>query len=291
MSDPEPQFTPRGGDSAPVEVSSRRQHEVEELLSMAEDLQEKIEATRQQSLATDVILLVVGLTGVAIVVYGIFSSQFLVEKILFISLGSLALLSAGFVAATRFRHGSSPKLRDINALNEVLVILHDIEPILRVTSDWSRLDEARFRIRLSRFDVGQSAKSDQNVVSTNKDRVTRTMRFLLDETNANYRQFVERLFGNIDVAIQNLSEAADFAALLKRAGAKLEVVGDDEFKQIWNAPEKRDGKEGHPRFTMGVSSLAGSYCMYADNRLLMTEPIKRGFESRQNQLRIQLEHG
>lgn len=63
-------------------------------------------------------------------------------------------------------------------------------------------------------DIRSDVKTLVHKLSAADDRAggnfLKTMRFLLDDTNANYREFVVKLFGNIDVAVKNLIEATTF---------------------------------------------------------------------------------
>ena len=120
----------------------------------------------------------------------------------------------------------------------------------------------------------------------------KTMRFLLDDTNAHYRDFVVRLFGNIDVAVQNLMEARTFDDVLQRAGASLEIIDDEaQFKALVERPVKTTENLRAVRVIAGQWGGFGRYAIFSDRRVVMNSAQKREFSARQEQLRIRLSAG
>ena len=116
-----------------------------------------------------------------------------------------------------------------------------------------------------------------------------TMRFLLDDTNAHYRKLVEKLFGNIDVAVKNLMEAKTLDEVFERAGSRLEVVDDElAFKALF---EDRNLQSASSRLIAGQyggGTGVAQYAIFSDGRVIMNSASKRDFAARQEQLRIQL---
>lgn len=286
-----------GGDATPLPDvdSERRRNEIDELLTMAEELQDKIERSTQQFLTTSlsfIIALALALITFGFVLFTVSSSLYKIS--IAGAMAVFVLIAALIVTRTQSRFQLQQR-RDRRALEEVLSILHEVEPIFRAAGDWSRLDEARLKIRLSRFDVGRIPKPTGSF-DKGIDRFTRTMRFLLDETNGHYRQFVERLFRNIDVAVKNLMEASDFDEVLMRARAHADIVSDEiDFNRIVN--DAREAKASPTAsMTIANSHLIGgqwgggmaSYVIFSDGRIIMNKAAKRDFDARQQQLRIQL---
>jgi hypothetical protein len=276
-------------------TDDRKRNELDGLLRMAEELQEGLESASQRFLTNSLFLFVMILVGLA----GGITVAFLVTDVRYqIVAGVLIAIFLGTTALVLARNQAKFQLhrrRDRNALNEVLNILQEVEPVIRATSDWSRLDEAAFRIRLSRFGVGRYAGSTALPVDRGMDRFTRTMRFLLDDKNAHYRQFVEKAFRNIDVAVKNLMEATNFDDVLRRAGTRLEIV-DDEAKFKALVDSATSGMNTMTRRSGGVSTTltggqwggARSYAIFDDGRIVLNMAAKRDFDACQQQLRIQL---
>lgn len=120
------------------------------------------------------------------------------------------------------------------------------------------------------------------------DKFLKTMRFLLDDTNAHYRKFVEQLFGNIDVAVKNVMEAQTFDEVLQRAKATLEIVDDPgAFKAL--VDESRTVASMASRLIAGQWGGIGQHAIFSDRRVVMNTASKNDFAARQDQLRIQLD--
>lgn len=273
----------------------RRRDELDGLLRMAEELQEGLENASQRFLTNSLFLFVILLLSIASIVAAAFLTKDVAYKIGIEGLLVILVLVAAFVLTRSQARFQLHQRRDKNALNEVLAILQEVEPVLRATSDWSRLDEAAFRIRLSRFNVGRGSPSSSGTSNRGIDKFTRTMRFLLEEGNAHYRELVERLFQNIDVAVKNLMEARNFDEVVSRAGARLEVLPDDvDFQRIVKegqvAPPARAGGGSTLQTHVAWAQWGGvrNYAIFSDGRVVMTKGSKRDFDARQEQLRIQL---
>lgn len=119
------------------------------------------------------------------------------------------------------------------------------------------------------------------------------MRFLLDDTNAQYRKLLEGLFGNIDVAVAKVIEAPTFDDVIERSGVRLEVVGTQtELTSLVDASREATSTDPGAIDTMCLNSTWGSiwggYAVFADGRVVMDAKAKKHFDGRQQQLRIQL---
>jgi hypothetical protein len=280
------------GISQPSLSTDRRRSELDELLTMAEELQDAIERSTQQFLTTTMSALLVFVLG--FITFGVVA--FTVANTIYrLSLGliiALSVLVGAFLVTriqTRFK---LQQQRDRRALQELLSIVHEVAPIFKTAADWSPLDEARLRIRLSRFGVGRSSASRIGI-DKGLDRFTQTMRFLLDQANSQYRSFVERLFQNIDVAVKNVMDAADFEEVLARAHARVDIVPDDvDFQTllrdagITTVGSSRGSFKG--RLIGGQWGALSSWAIFEDGHVVMSRGAKRDFDGRQYQLRIQL---
>jgi hypothetical protein len=131
-------------------------------------------------------------------------------------------------------------------------------------------------------------------------KFTQTMRFLLDEKNSYYRQFVERIFRNIDVAVKNLMDASSFDDVLARANVTLEIIGDDvDFNKIVedsrasvSGGKTNDNVSLRSRLIGGQwGSMFGGYALFESGRVMMNKRAKQSFDACQEQLRIQLASG
>jgi len=157
-----------------------------------------------------------------------------------------------------------------------------------------RLTEVITPLKVEVQDIRSDVKTLLHKLSAADDRTggafLKTMRFLLDDTNARYRQFVVQLFGNIDVAVKNLMEARTFDEVLARASAKLEIVDDDtQFKALVESNRKGERTLVEDRMTSGSWGGLTQYAMFSSGRVVMNSNQKKEFFARQEQLRIQLE--
>jgi hypothetical protein len=152
-----------------------------------------------------------------------------------------------------------------------------------------RLAEVISPIKTEIQDIRSDVKTLVHKLSSADDKTggnfLKAMRFLLDDTNAHYRDFLVRLFGNIDVAVKNVIEARTFDEVLKRAGATLEIMDDkDQFNALVQAPEAAKGA----RMIAGQWGGFGQYAIFSDRRVVMNTGQERAFSARQEQLRLQL---
>ena len=294
---------PRAGDGDAFQAltvsDDRRRSELDGLLRMAEELQEGLENAGQRFLTNSLFLFVIVLMGLATMIAVVFTINDVAYKVGFEIVLVILVAVAALIQARNQAKFQVHQRRDKNALNEVLAILQEVEPILRATNDWSRLDEAAFRIRLSRLSVGRSDSARATApIDRGMSKFTRTMRFLLEDANAHYRQLVEKLFQNIDVAVKNLMDARDFDDVISRAGARLEVLDDNvDFQQIVREGQLAAASPGGTTATLKThvawAQWGGirNYAIFTDGRIVMTKASKRDFDARQEQLKIQLAAG
>ena len=124
--------------------------ELRRLLDLAEGIQAKYEsATRRRNeiFAQEVIVAVIGAIGAGIVGNTLNWGRPL-------ALG-LLVGAAGFVAFMEITRGrlSRQAVHEERALEEVVSIVREVETAMARDEDWSPLERAEFRIRLSRFDA------------------------------------------------------------------------------------------------------------------------------------------
>jgi len=158
-----------------------------------------------------------------------------------------------------------------------------------------RLTEVISPIKAEVQDIRSDVKSLLHRLGTAEGsgagKFLKAMRFLLDDTNAHYRKLLEILFGNIDVAVSNVIEAASFDEVLERAGAKLEIVDDEaQFKALIDDSRNVRSPESAARMCINAQwgSMIGHHAIFADRRVVMDDVARRQFDARQQQLQIQL---
>jgi hypothetical protein len=121
----------------------------------------------------------------------------------------------------------------------------------------------------------------------------KVMRFLLDDTNAQYRKLLEALFGNIDVAVAKVMDAPTFDDVIRRSGVKLDLVADQaELKSLIEGSRQPNivDPTAVDRMCLNAQwgSVWGGYGLFANGRVVMDAKGKKHFDARQQQLRIQL---
>lgn len=143
-----------------------------------------------------------------------------------------------------------------------------------------------------RSDVKSLLQTIRPAPDQNATNFLNVMRFLLDDTNAQYRKLLEGLFGNIDVAVAKVIDAPTFDDVIKRSGVNLEVVDPAELKSLIegsrNAPVGDPGSTDRMCLNAQWGSVWGGYGVFADGRVVMDAKAKKHFDARQQQLRIQL---
>lgn len=95
-----------------------------------------------------------------------------------------------------------------------------------------------------------------------------SLRFLLQERNQDYTRFVESVFGDLDVAAQEIQKAKNIRELVKKAGRKLKIVPDDlDFRSLW---EERASK---CRLATATHSVSGNWGITIDKQIIISEAM------------------
>jgi hypothetical protein len=110
-----------------------------------------------------------------------------------------------------------------------------------------------------------------------------TMRFLLDERNADYRKFLQGLTGDIDGAIPIVMKSKTFEDVLKKVGSKLDIHPDAEFQEFMKDKWQELGITG------ATYSVFGGYATTSRNLVLITPSQLDKFEKMQRALFAQLD--
>jgi formate hydrogenlyase subunit 3/multisubunit Na+/H+ antiporter MnhD subunit len=144
-------------------LSKSKRKDLEGLLKLAEELQEKYEyASRRISWGR------LGQVGSTVLVF--FASTWFVYKssltqgslngnfLFIVSIIVFSIAIVGNILLYEFSIIQPAKRRikrDVRALAEVVELLRETESVITKAEDWSALERAEFRIRLSRFGIGR----------------------------------------------------------------------------------------------------------------------------------------
>jgi hypothetical protein len=154
-----------------------------------------------------------------------------------------------------------------------------------------RLAEAVSPIRREILDIRSDVKAILNQLGKTENpesaKFIKAMRFLLDDANETYRKVVEKVFGNIDVAVKNVISALTFEDVVKRSGYSLEIADQIQIRSLMNRPST-GGNAAESQLVSAHNSWNGSYAIFSDRRIVLDEQAKQEFDSRQAQLQIQL---
>jgi len=139
------------------------QRELNDLLELAERIQTSYEnATRVEVLLRllEAVLLVGAIAGIVTAIDA--------GEALHLSLGTaitvacvLYLVAIDALLVKRYRRRS---LRDHRALNEVVDLLREFQSVSFVDEEWTALQRAEFKIRLSRFEIEEPAPSFSRLI-------------------------------------------------------------------------------------------------------------------------------
>lgn len=127
--------------------------ELNDLLELAERIQASYENASRREILLRLIEAVLLIGGVALLITGIDSGRSLSLSI-GIGVGLLAYLVA--IDALLLQRARRHTQRDRYALAQVLDLLRDLEEIAAIDEDWTPLQRAEYRIRLSRFEIEDS---------------------------------------------------------------------------------------------------------------------------------------
>ena len=136
-----------------TEASARSSAEMEKLLAVAEDLQSKVDVAYGSILRLRIFLFVfVGALIVAAIYISLVSTEIDPKGLLFAIVAGLLVVPVseiGYVAPWKKRIR-----RDQRAMLGIVELLRETEGSVAVKNNWSALERAQFRIRLSRFEIG-----------------------------------------------------------------------------------------------------------------------------------------
>ena len=153
--------------------------------------------------------------------------------------------------------------------------------------DGTRPYRADFRDLLAELKTLRNQISRSGRLSAKNRQETRqyllTMRFLLDDHNAEYRKFLQGLTGDIDAAIPIAIKAKNFEDLLKRLGCTAEIYDDSEFQNFMK------DKFQELKITSATYSVLGGYATTRDKKVLITPTQLGKFDNSQKALRSKLD--
>jgi hypothetical protein len=148
----------------------------------------------------------------------------------------------------------------------------------------SEIQEILAEIKTIRNDIMLKSKgASQNFVPSSE--FLRTMRFLLEDKNADYRKFCEKLFDDIDTLIPLLIPSKNFEDLLEKTGYKLRINDDTESFQ---AQMRNDAVVGTEKIRFASMSAQFWYAIYSDKTIIMSQSQREKFDERQRTLHIKL---
>jgi hypothetical protein len=111
-----------------------------------------------------------------------------------------------------------------------------------------------------------------------------TMRFLLEDRNAEYRKFVQGLTGDFDAAIPELIKAATLEDLLSSLDFTIEFHKDEAFQEFmkdrWN----------ELKLTGATYGIFGGYATTRDKKVLITQSQWDKFQGAQKALHSRLQN-
>lgn len=129
--------------------------EMETLLDLAEELHEKSERAASRIARFRLMELLLGTLSIA--AFAGFLDPILGSDRIFLTVRITAAITfcyIGLVEVVMTRRLVGRRRRDLRALYEIVDILREVERAMADRGRWSHLQRAKFRIRLSRFDIG-----------------------------------------------------------------------------------------------------------------------------------------
>jgi len=95
------------------------------------------------------------------------------------------------------------------------------------------------------------------------------LRFMLEERNKDYTGFVEKIFGDFDVAAHQIQNGQTIKELIESADGTLEVVDDSfDFRSLWS--DKPEGR----RMMSASHSVSGGWAIMSDKHVIVSESMK-----------------
>jgi hypothetical protein len=111
-------------------------------------------------------------------------------------------------------------------------------------------------------------------------------RYLLNDTVAEYRSLLDRIFGDLDIAISKICSLADFDGVAKSAGYSLEVV-DDASMGMENMAELHAAAPADPARGQALSGqfgYGGGYMVYNNHVIRLSRSYYARFMAQQSVL-------
>jgi len=127
--------------------------ELGDLLELAEKVQASYESSARRESLWRLIEAVLLISGTLAAVFGAIAAT---VPVLWLVGGSTLLIYAFVVDHGLIRRIRRRSASDRNALREVLSLLHELEGIAAAEDNWTPLQRAEFRIRLSRFEIEEA---------------------------------------------------------------------------------------------------------------------------------------
>jgi len=138
--------------------------DLEKLLSLAEDLKEKCDKTKNRITTYRILQITFVIVFMFWTFAGVFYSSSEPKYLVMLGISSsvLAIFAPQYILINDAR---KKYLGDKSALSEVLQLLRETSNVIAEQEKWSVLSRAEFRIRLSRFNLEEKSKSAFNFFS------------------------------------------------------------------------------------------------------------------------------
>ncbi len=117
--------------------------------------------------------------------------------------------------------------------------------------------------------AGFSDKSKRHLVA---------MRFLLDDRNSEYRKLLETLFGDLDPAIEALTNVVTFEEVISLSGHKLDSIPDDNVRKLMVEFVEADASRS-PMVKSVSIGVDGGCAIFTDGTIKMNKSKIEKFES------------
>jgi hypothetical protein len=151
----------------------------------------------------------------------------------------------------------------------------------------SEVQEVLAEIKTMRNQMMHSASGASQTNEEAKQYLT-VMRFLLDDRHADYRTFVEKIAGDLDVAIPQLIRCKTFVELIS---ALKHTIVMEEDREAFEVMFKGQDHQSGPYMRQSTRNMHGWYGIYTDNRVVlnstMTDYFDKSQASLQGRLKIQ----
>jgi hypothetical protein len=142
-------------DANPSDLS-----ELGDLLDLAERVQSSYESSARRESIWRLLEAVLVVVAAVALVLGAAGAEALAASL---AVGISAIVYAVAIDIVLIQRIRRRSRSDRNALREVLALLHELEGVAAVEDQWSPLQRAEFRIRLSRFQIEEPLSVFQSV--------------------------------------------------------------------------------------------------------------------------------